>query len=172
MDYTVHGEESDMIERLSLHFTVTKDRISQASLNGRVSVLTPRVLQQVNAIKSIRAAEYIRLGHLNEINLLSHSCGGQKSKTREMPGLFPGESSLLGFQRATFRLYPQITSPVCMWKQRQKKRYSFSASSYKFLLFSHSVMSNSLQPRGLQHTMLPCRSPSPRTSSNSCPSSQ
>ena len=55
MDYTVHGEESDMIERLSLHFTVTKDRISQASLNGRVSVLTPRVLQQVNAIKSIRA---------------------------------------------------------------------------------------------------------------------
>ena len=50
MDYTVHGEESDMTERLSLHFIVTKDRISQPILNGRVSVLTPRVLQQVNAI--------------------------------------------------------------------------------------------------------------------------
>ena len=37
------------------------------------------------------------------------------------------------------------------------------------LLFSHSIMSNSLQPHGLQHTRLPCSSPSPRTCSNSCP---
>ena len=94
--------------------------------------------------------------------MLSHNCGGQKSKTKEMSGLFPGESSLLGFQRAPLDCI-LITSPVCIWKER----HSFSASSYKLLLFSHSVMSNSLQPRGLQHTMLPCHSPSPRTSSNS-----
>ena len=31
-------------------------------------------------------------------------------------------------------------------------------------------MSNSLQPLGLQHTRLPCPSPSPRACSNSCPS--
>ena len=37
------------------------------------------------------------------------------------------------------------------------------------LLFSHSVMSNSLQPHGLQHTRLPCPSPSPGACSNSCP---
>ena len=37
--------------------------------------------------------------------------------------------------------------------------------------FSCSVMSNSLQPHGLQHTRLPCPSPSPRACSNSCPSS-
>ena len=37
------------------------------------------------------------------------------------------------------------------------------------LLLSHSVMSDSLQPRGLQHARLPCPSPSPRACSNSCP---
>ena len=34
--------------------------------------------------------------------------------------------------------------------------------------FSHSVMSNSLQPNGLQHTRPPCPSPTPRAYSNSC----
>ena len=40
------------------------------------------------------------------------------------------------------------------------------------LLFTHSVMSNSLWPHGLQHTRLPCPSPSPGACSNSCPLSQ
>ena len=35
--------------------------------------------------------------------------------------------------------------------------------------FSHSVMSNSLRPHGLQHARLPCPSPTPRACSNSCP---
>ena len=35
-------------------------------------------------------------------------------------------------------------------------------------MFSHSVMSNSLQPHELQHTSLPCPSPTPRACSNSC----
>ena len=38
--------------------------------------------------------------------------------------------------------------------------------------FSCSVVSNSLQPHGLQHTSLPCPSPTPGICSNSCPSSQ
>ena len=37
------------------------------------------------------------------------------------------------------------------------------------LLFSCSIMSNSLQPHGLQHARLPCPSPSLRVCSNSCP---
>ena len=37
--------------------------------------------------------------------------------------------------------------------------------------FNHSVMSNSLQPHELQHARSPCPSPTPRVSSNSCPSS-
>ena len=35
--------------------------------------------------------------------------------------------------------------------------------------FSCSVMSDSLQPHGLQHTRLPCPSPTPGAYSNSCP---
>ena len=38
--------------------------------------------------------------------------------------------------------------------------------------FSRSVVSNSLQPHGLQHTRPPCPSPTPETYSNSCPSHQ
>ena len=39
-------------------------------------------------------------------------------------------------------------------------------------LFSCSVVSNSLQPHGLQHARPPCPSPSTRACSNSCPLSQ
>ena len=38
--------------------------------------------------------------------------------------------------------------------------------------FSHSVMSDSLQPHGLQHTRLPCPAPTPGVYSNSCPLSR
>ena len=38
--------------------------------------------------------------------------------------------------------------------------------------FSHSVVSDSLRPRGLQDTRLPCPLPAPRSPSNSCLSSQ
>ena len=40
------------------------------------------------------------------------------------------------------------------------------------LLFSYSVVSDSLLPHGLQHTKLPCPSLSPGVCSNSCPLSQ
>ena len=43
---------------------------------------------------------------------------------------------------------------------------------FSLLLFSCSVMSNSLQPDGLQHTRLPCPLPSPGACSNSCPLSR
>ena len=38
--------------------------------------------------------------------------------------------------------------------------------------FSHSVMSNSLRPHGLQHARLPCPARTPWACSNSCPLSQ
>ena len=38
--------------------------------------------------------------------------------------------------------------------------------------FSHSVMSNSLRPHGLQHARPPCPSPTPGVDSNSCPLSR
>ena len=39
---------------------------------------------------------------------------------------------------------------------------------YRSIQFSHSVVSNSLRCHGLQHTRLPCPSPTPGTYSNSC----
>ena len=45
-------------------------------------------------------------------------------------------------------------------------------TSYASVQFSHIVMSDSLQPHGLQHARLPCPSPTPRAWSNSCPSSR
>ena len=46
--------------------------------------------------------------------------------------------------------------------------YLDQPNHYMLLLFSCLVMSNSLQPRGLQHARLPCPSPSPGACSNSC----
>ena len=40
------------------------------------------------------------------------------------------------------------------------------------MLFSRSVMLDSLWPHGLQHARLPCASPTPRACSNSCPLSR
>ena len=46
------------------------------------------------------------------------------------------------------------------------------ASAFMLLFFSHSVVSSSLWPHGLQHTRHPCHSPSPRACSDACPSSR
>ena len=58
--------------------------------------------------------------------------------------------------------------------------YAFISSHYFIRIFiiissvqfSHSVVSNSLQPHGLQHTRLSCPSPTPRACSRSCPLSR
>ena len=43
---------------------------------------------------------------------------------------------------------------------------------FQSVQFSCSVMSNSFLPLGVQHSRLPCPSPTPRACSNSCPSSR
>ena len=58
--------------------------------------------------------------------------------------------------------------------QIRLKQLSSSSKLYIYTMeysvqFSHSVVSNSLQPHGLQHTRLPHPSPTPRAYSNSCP---
>ena len=45
---------------------------------------------------------------------------------------------------------------------------STSDSNLCSVQFRYSVMSDSLRPQGLQHTRLPCPSPTPRNCSNSC----
>ena len=60
--------------------------------------------------------------------------------------------------------------PVKFEFQASNKR--FGAWAMNSVQFSHSVMFDSLWPHGLQHTRLPCPSPSPRACSNSCSSSR
>ena len=49
---------------------------------------------------------------------------------------------------------------------------AISSVQFSSVQFSHSVLSDSLQPHGLQRARLPCPSPAPKAYSNSCPSSQ
>ena len=48
----------------------------------------------------------------------------------------------------------------------------FFSVSFSSVLFSRSVVSDSLWPHGLQHIRLPCPLPTSRAYSSSCPSSQ
>ena len=50
-----------------------------------------------------------------------------------------------------------------------KKNEIWPRGYYAIVQFSHSVVSNSFQPHGLQHARLPCPSPTPEAYSNSCP---
>ena len=58
-----------------------------------------------------------------------------------------------------------------IWKTISWKKDSSNIKA-ALLLFSCSVMSNSLQLQGMQHARLPCPSPSPGVYSYSCPLSQ
>jgi len=63
------------------------------------------------------------------------------------------------------------------WKKKQLSRNSWTRNTGKgtvvrILLFSCSVLSESLWPHERQHARLPCPSLSPRVCSNSCPLSQ
>ena len=49
---------------------------------------------------------------------------------------------------------------------------AITRGGYHSVQFSHSVVSNSLQPHELQHARPPCPSLTPRACSDSCPSSQ
>ena len=51
----------------------------------------------------------------------------------------------------------------------RKTQTNLLANPVSSVQFTCSVMSNSLQPLGLQHARLPCPSPTPGACSNSCP---
>ena len=69
------------------------------------------------------------------------------------------------WQRATAPCLPLQDDPL-------KSFIPISHSAFNFVHFSHSVMSDSLQPHGLQHARLPCPLPTPRVCSNTCPLSR
>ena len=52
------------------------------------------------------------------------------------------------------------------------RRKTYKHTLYNTVQFSHSVVSDSLQPHRMQHARPPCLSPTPGACSNSCPLSQ
>ena len=87
-----------------------------------------------------------------------------------------GHSWFISFRALTVNHY---TITICFlsfhWSTYEFRRLKYSYSyteTHNSVQFSHSVVSNSLQPHELQHTRPPCPSPTPGVHSNSCPSSQ
>ena len=67
---------------------------------------------------------------------------------------------------------PQIHNPYSQWNWNWSLLFKILHLLVTVSVqFSRSVVSNSLQPHGLQHARLPCPSPTLRAYSNSCPSS-
>ena len=74
-----------------------------------------------------------------------------------------------------FLFYFSSTKDFMYWNNQTSTLLSFNCpdeSRNPLLLFSRSVVSDSLRPHGLQHARLPCLSLSPRVCSNSCPLSR
>ena len=63
------------------------------------------------------------------------------------------------------------TAEGMVWEVRSLVWEVRSYMLHSSVQLSHSVVSDSLQPHGLQHARPPCPSPTPRVYSNSCPSS-
>ena len=71
------------------------------------------------------------------------------------------------------RCFPFGMGIVCAWRQEREIHSWPILNLFISIQFSHSVVSNSLRPYGLQQYIRPpCPSPAPGVYSNSCPLSQ
>ena len=78
-------------------------------------------------------------------------------------------SLLCNQEKHLFKQLQLIYVPVCQSGSVLENCMPFATvAGFLSVQFSHSVMSNSLRPHGLQHARLPCPSPTPRACSNSC----
>ena len=78
-----------------------------------------------------------------------------------------------GFQSVCPRMEKDKRLMEASWWERLTEGETRSYSDgWGSVQFSRSVMSDSLQPHGLQHNRLPCPSPTPGACSNSCPLSR
>ena len=84
-----------------------------------------------------------------------------------LQGIFPTQGSNPGLLHCRQTLYH-------LSHQWSPRKINNSSNKYQFssVQFSHSVVSDSLRPHGLQHASLPCASPNPGACLDSCPSSQ
>ena len=107
-----------------------------------------------------------------------------------LQGFWKIVSILVGYLKLHFKIHGSPTYILCYKDQFQVKwSRTFKSNTHEnFIMiimfgnilkismspvqFSLSVVSNSLWPRGLQYTRLPCPSPTPGAYSNSCPLSR
>ena len=88
---------------------------------------------------------------------------------------FRSSQSLLPLTFEYSIVFLLINNVVVKWStdfNRLAEDFWKGVLSFSSVQFSCSVMSDSLWPHGLQHTRLPCPSPTPGASSNSCPLSR
>ena len=80
----------------------------------------------------------------------------------------------LGTRNMFLQCYSSSTSHCSSGSARylDLTEYYIKSEKHVIIQFSCSVMSDSLQPHGLQYARPPCPSPTPRVYSNSCPLSQ
>ena len=100
---------------------------------------------------------------------LSYDCGGAMIQSTSPLGEEVKTTNTWETQRETLRdigdfLTGQVPDNIL---EKDTPRGEFNS-----VQFSHSVVSHSLQPHGLQRASLPCPSPTPRGCSNSRPSRQ
>ena len=76
-----------------------------------------------------------------------------------------------GHKKAIFHLLKNWTGIIILtiYKNMKLNNQTHIFTFIHSVQFNCSVMSNSLQPHGLQHARLPCPSPTPKACSNSCP---
>ena len=86
-----------------------------------------------------------------------------QSKKVQLPLLNPRSSP------GAWNCYPHFIEEGARLKEVRPQAQDYKLSSVQF---THSVVSDSLWPHGLQHARSPCPSPTPRVYSKSCPSSQ
>ena len=100
------------------------------------------------------------------IDMFEHTpgdCEGQESLVCCSPW-GRKELDMIEWLNCEVTVFPR--SVQCLFLIMPTQRTSISS-----VQFSCSVLSNSLRPRGMLHTRLPCPSPTLRAHSNSCPSS-
>ena len=101
------------------------------------------------------------LADWNSLWLVSYSCesrvcyGFKGSLTTNFP--YRHQSSLVSLHPGTFSHF----SPMGRIPGSTQPSSFLQAYPILQIQFSHSIMSDSLQPHGLQHTRLPCPSPTP-----------
>ena len=88
-------------------------------------------------------------------------------------GFGPNLTRFLGVREFTMGLSSGLYMDFTGLKKNKADIHCYKSRFSKYSVqFSHSVMSDSLRPHGLQHDRFPCSLPIPRAYSNSCPLSQ